>query len=61
MLTVNAMRLFVLYWDMRTLCLSRERECKDCPYFEKHLCDKRSTDDVLEYCYKVFSDFIDDV
>jgi endonuclease III len=57
---LSTIKLYVLYYEMRELCLSRQRECKECPYYVDNICQKRSTDDILAYCYKIFSEFLAD-
>ena len=50
---IYAMRLIVCWKKMRNICLSR-RECKGCQFYESGICQRRSTDSVLEEAREIF-------
>lgn len=53
MLAVYAMKLIVSWHDMHTFCMTRST-CKDCPYNKHHVCNMKTTEQVLEVTAKIF-------
>lgn len=56
---ILAMRLIVLWREMYEFCMSREGHCNDCPYNEKGICTKVSTEKVMRYSADVFDEFLE--
>lgn len=57
--SITAMRLMVLWEESHYFCLTREGECKTCPYYNKGICTKLSTEEVMEHCASTFKDFLE--
>ncbi len=56
--TKKAMELIVMWYDMRTFCITRS-SCKSCPYNGTRICRSLSTDDVLSIAAETFRNYID--
>lgn len=59
MSTNDAMRIVIGYANLREECTQRIK-CEGCPYSEcdsmgRQMCDKISTDDILDICATVFA------
>lgn len=56
---IVAMRLVVLWREMYYFCMTRNGNCSECPYNEKGICTKATTEQVLRYSADAFNDFFD--
>lgn len=53
MLVIYAMKLIVSWQDLHIFCMTRST-CKGCPYNKHHVCNKKTTEQVLEVTSKIF-------
>lgn len=58
--TQRAMKLLVEWRQMKNLCDERT-ECIGCPYNSKIVCDLISTDEVLQSCANIFTEYLSGV
>lgn len=57
-LVVYAMKLQCAWWDMRLFCLDRST-CKGCPYRKHTVCNKKTTEEIMEITTRIYKTFFD--
>lgn len=57
-LVVYAMKLVIAWQEMHTFCMTRS-DCTGCPYKTRKVCQKKTTEEILQVVSRIFRMFLE--